>query len=193
MSLKRFFDLETTGFIDKTTRPHTCPQIIQYAIVTWQDGRLVDVQQRFVQPLIPVEDQAAKVNGYTPEYWDYRQASPFNQTDVALFHSLFNRQIVGGHNVLGFDLPILEAECNRLGFAAPDHDYHVVDTMPLGQILKDLGLSPSGKLADIVAARDLQTLMPVWAYPDRQRPHDAVFDACGAAEIYNEFLRRVQI
>jgi DNA polymerase III epsilon subunit-like protein len=186
MAIRRFFDLETTGLISAGI----CPQIIQYAFITWDDGKLVDLRARFVQPLIAVEAKAAECNGYTPEYWAEHGATPLCEADVQLFFQLMHKQAVGGHNILGFDLPVLKAECNRLGYAAPEHDYHVIDTMCYSQILKDLGLVQSASLAPVAEYLGLVAELPAFAYARHNKPHDAVFDAGLSAQLYSEMIVR---
>lgn len=182
----RFFDLETTGFIVNGV----CPQILQYAFVTWDDGKLVSATQRLVMPTIPCEPSAAKVNGFTPEAWQAAGATPLDAEDVKLFHSLMNNQFVGGHNVLGFDLPILKAECNRLGWAAPIHDYHVIETMSYALVLKALGLVSSASLKPVSEYLRLTEKLPAFAYPRPGRPHDAMHDAACSAELFSAFIAK---
>jgi DNA polymerase III epsilon subunit-like protein len=180
----RFFDLETTDFING----NKYPQIIQYAFVTWNDGLLVDVRQRYVMPTEPVTESAAKANGFDFNLWSSHSATPLNEADIRCFHELMGGQFVGGQNILGFDLPIIKAECNRLGFAAPVHDYHVVDTMPMSVVLQVLGLVPSASLKTISEYLKIQDKFPAFSYATGGKPHDAVYDAVASALVFNEYL-----
>ena len=179
-----FFDLETTGLIT----PGGFPQIVQYAFVTWEDGKLTTCRQRFVMPTIPVEPGAAKCNGFSEAYWKEREATPLCQADLAVFYEMMQGKLVGGQNVIAFDLPIIQAECNRLGFAAPLHDYHVADTMAYGLVLQALGLVRGASLSKVAEFLDLKKDIPAFGYPDRHRPHDAVFDAACSAQLFSEML-----
>jgi DNA polymerase III epsilon subunit-like protein len=186
-----FCDTETTDLIiDGPDGRKIYPQIIQYAFVTWEDGKLVNLHARLVQPTVPVQPGAAKANGYTPEYWAANGATPLNEQDIAAFHTLMNGQFIGGQNIMGFDLPVIAAECNRLGFAAPKHDYHVIETMSFGLVLQALGLVKSSSLKPVAEFLNLKEQLPVFGYPDRQRPHDAVFDAACSAQLFSEMLVR---
>lgn len=186
-----FFDLETTDLItDGPDGRRVYPQIIQYAFITWDDGRLTNMCARFVQPTVPVTESAARANGYTPELWAAHGATPLTPEDVGTFHRLMHGCLIGGQNILAFDLPVLGAECARLGFAAPKHDYHVIETMSFGLVLQALGLVKSCSLKPVSEYLDLRNKLPAFAWPRGDRAHDAVFDAALSAELFSEMLVR---
>jgi DNA polymerase III epsilon subunit-like protein len=83
-----------------------------------------DPFHRLVRPRLPVEEQAAAVNGYDPDRWE-REGVNY---DVAMrdLHAFLVEEepdiegiVWAGSNVLGFDLPFLRSEMAAAGLELP--------------------------------------------------------------------------
>lgn len=140
-----FIDTETTG-LDESSN-----QIISYCCQIWDSktGRGAK-WLRYVQPTIPVPDEAAKINGYDPSKWAANNAVPFDHSDADFLHSVIDYDrggmYVGGHGV-DFDLRFIKAEFARLGYAPPKHHYQTIDTRPMAAPLLLAGEAGPGSMS----------------------------------------------
>ena len=131
LELKRplvFFDLETTGIDVATDR------IIQIAVVRLEKTPHVDNFTRteemwLVNPVVTIPEAATAIHGITNE--DVADMPTFAEVseEIAWW---FRDSDVCGHNVIRFDIPLLENEMKRAG-----NDFHVyggvIDTLRIFQ------------------------------------------------------------
>ncbi|HUT76357.1 MAG TPA: 3'-5' exonuclease [Polyangia bacterium] len=104
-----FFDLETTG-----TDPERDRIVELAAIKIRPDGTREEKCRRF-NPLMPIPKEATAIHGITDE--DVRDEPSFDkvakgQKGIAAY---FAGCDLGGYNVINFDIPMLQAELERVG------------------------------------------------------------------------------
>ncbi|PIE13289.1 MAG: hypothetical protein CSA66_08380, partial [Proteobacteria bacterium] len=143
------------------------------------DARRLEVLDRAewrVMPCGPVDPRAAAINGYDESEWR-RTSTPPSVAAVEAW-TMLDGATVAGHNLVGFDLPFIEAFFARFGLAAPWGHRHL-DTQTYAQQLVALGLSESGSLVASCEALGL----------DYDRPHRAMSDAQACADVHLEMTR----
>ncbi|MBE1727431.1 hypothetical protein HFM82_14515 [Lactobacillus plantarum] len=112
------FDIETTGlnrFED---------EIIQISALKYQDDKLVDQFNSFVNPHRNLEQNIMYLTGITDADLE---SAPEPEDVIAEFTAFMNNLPLIGHNIIKFDLPFMIAK----GFYLPDID--ALDTVPLAQ------------------------------------------------------------
>lgn len=118
MNLKdiAWLDTETTGLDVENDR------IVELAIVRGNSSMLT----RF-SPGYPMPPEAEAIHGISDA--DLVGMGRFTEErGVAVLKAL--GRIVGGYNIIGYDLPLLEAELRRVGLVLPN-DLRVIDLKPL--------------------------------------------------------------
>lgn len=104
-----FFDFETTGLSPTRSR------IVQIGAV--RENPVSGEQEKFselVDPEEPIPEGAAMVHGITDDMIRTRRPPPFR--DIAdRFVMFLGQHAIGGHNLLRYDLPLLQAELVRAG------------------------------------------------------------------------------
>jgi DNA polymerase III epsilon subunit-like protein len=100
------FDLETTGLEDA--------HVVEFGASIFRAGAYVAGGSQYAKPGKPIEDQATGVHKITnaqvankPPFADFlpRLRDKFESTDLVV-----------GYNCVDFDVPIIDAECERAGF-----------------------------------------------------------------------------
>lgn len=76
------------------------------------DGPNVDIRSRLINPTVPIPPEATAVHGITDE--DVAGEPTFAQIATSLLEHLTGVDF-GGFNIVGYDLPLLEAEFARCG------------------------------------------------------------------------------
>ena len=101
-----FFDLETTGL--STTRS----RIVEIAMVRQWDNGAREFWSHLVNPQEPIPAAASAVHGWRDS--DVQGQPTFRQlaADIVAF---IGPHDLGGHNLLRYDLPLLQAELQRAG------------------------------------------------------------------------------
>jgi len=129
-------DTETTGLDVRQDR------VFEIGLVTFEAGQEVRRFAPLLNPERPMATEASAKTGVKDE--DLADKPRFADV-VDEFVSLIEGQVIVGYNVLGFDIPILESEMQRLGRSLPSCP--VVDALLLAR-----GLVKSGRhtLADMV-------------------------------------------
>ena len=140
-----FVDVETTG-LDPWTHA-----IVEVAVLRVDPDTyaMLDQFQSRVRPPpdVPVEADAARLNGYSPEAWADAPAEAEVLPRVA---EALRGSLVAGHNV-AFDWSFLRAAFRRAGVVPADVDHHLLDTASLAWPLLRRGRVPSLSLRVLCA------------------------------------------
>lgn len=106
-----FLDAESTGVNTEEDR------IVELTLARFEPGEKAppEIKSRLINPTIPIPPEATAVHGITD--LDVENEPPFSAIASSLYHQLDTDVDFGGFNIVGFDLPILEAEFGRCGFA----------------------------------------------------------------------------
>jgi DNA polymerase III alpha subunit (gram-positive type) len=140
-----WIDTETT---DVPERNPNC-EIIAYCLQVWDNGQLFPMTTVYLLPTGPVAEEAAKVNGYTPQEWQRRGAvRPFDMSDAQFLVGAMSDQIIGGHNT-AFDVDMIQRTLKRGGLAPLKINYRKVDTQAQAQALVSLGLIQTASLVNV--------------------------------------------
>jgi DNA polymerase-3 subunit epsilon len=117
-----FFDLETTGTNVELDR------IVEIAVIThFPDGRS-ETWRALINPQRHIPASASKIHGITDA--DVCDALTFPEVASDLAARLYGSDLAG-FNILGFDLPMLEAEFRRAKVAFTADGRALVDAMKL--------------------------------------------------------------
>lgn len=180
------FDFETTG-LSANAAP------IQVAAVILDDN-LVEVEsyEAFMRPFEGCELHPVAMEMHGKKGRSLETLLRFGEHPFWVFHKIANlithysvrngdcRLIPAGHNVTGFDLPILRRSFERYGIGNVPLDYHALDSMSLAfGLLKFKGKIPNVKL---------ETLAKYYGIEFKGAgAHDAMSDVRVTAEV----LRRL--
>lgn len=110
-------DLETTGLNPRLDK------IVEIAILTVENGEVVDVFDTLVNPGIMIPFAASRVNNITD---DMVRGEPTLESLIAKIHTLLDGKIVTGYNVT-FDIGFLDQAFYDVGL--------IVDQMPFFDVL----------------------------------------------------------
>lgn len=126
------FDLETTGPNVATDR------IVDISIVTRLPDGGVERWSSLVNPGMPIPKSATEVHGITDAM--VSMAPPFIEVATEVLNRLEGCDL-GGFNVSGFDLPLLQAELARCAMSLDMAGRHVVDALSIfrAKEKRDLG------------------------------------------------------
>jgi DNA polymerase-3 subunit epsilon len=120
------FDLETTG-----TDP-VKDRIVQMAVIKLRpDGKQIRASKLF-NPGVPIPHGASAVHGITDDR--VANESGFDEVAHGNLHGFLSGCDLGGYNVVGFDVPLLQAEFARAGVPLVLKGVHVVDACLLFRI-----------------------------------------------------------
>lgn len=113
-----FLDIEGTGTDFEKDR------IVEISTVRFDVDDSVDRDTRRLNPGVPIPESATKIHGITDA--DVADSESFADYAPTLFELLDDADF-GGFNIVGYDLPILEAEFRRVGFVFDWIDRSCVD------------------------------------------------------------------
>lgn len=130
------FDTETTGLSFQDDR------IFEIGLVSFENGVAVDNWGPMVDPIKALSKESLEKTGVTDD--DLKGKPVFASIGPEIVDRMAGK-IVVGYNILGFDLPMLEAELRRNGLAMPE--FAAVDALVFAR-----GLVKSGRhtLSDMV-------------------------------------------
>lgn len=112
------FDIESTGVSPMRDR------IVEIAVIKlFPDGTRQETVRR-LNPQMPIPAAATAVHGITDA--DVADCPCFNDIAEKLFNYLADCDL-GGYNITGFDVPLLEAEFKRAGYEFKGADHKIVD------------------------------------------------------------------
>ncbi len=101
-----FFDLESTGVVPQRDR------IVEIAVLMIRPNGTTQSNVRRLNPEMPIPPGATKIHGITDQ--DVANCPTFADIAEKLFHYLDNCDL-GGYNISGFDVPLLQSEFKRAG------------------------------------------------------------------------------
>ncbi len=131
-----FFDIESTGINVKTDR------IIDLGIVRILPRHQREAFSFRVHPGMPIPRESSEVHGITDE--DVEHCPPFSEVAERV-RELFTDVDLAGFNILRFDIPLLEMECNRAGSPLDLREARVVDAQRIFHIKEPRDLSAALK------------------------------------------------
>lgn len=165
-------DLETSG------RNHRYHEILEIAAIR-VDPHTYQERSRFVakvRPTMPVDPEAAAINGYTPEGW--RDAISLDEGLRGLFPIIEGARWVGSKP--DFDFGFVETNARACGRAMPELATHrLVDVSAMAEPLIVAGAIKSGGL------EALRKFFKV----DTGPAHRAENDALAVLQVYRSLLR----
>jgi len=154
-----FIDVETTG-----AKPNS-DRIVELSILKISSSGEREYKSHRINPGMPIPLQATAVHGITND--DVADEPMFRQFAKSIRDFLDNCD-VAGFNVIGFDLPCLEAEFNRAGVEFSRKDRQLVDSMVIFHRREP---------------RDLAAAYMKYCGKEHKRAHEAEEDANVAAEV----------
>lgn len=157
------FDLETTGLQRNTAR------IIEYGgfLNGVETSALIDCGE-------PIPDIITKITGITQAHINKNGIPWEDFANETLMPVLEASEYYGGHNVLGFDIPILRNNLKRIGLKMPERPF--VDTLLIAKrYLKDL---KNNKLGTVCSHYDIYI----------ENAHRAVDDSKANAEMLQKLI-----
>ncbi len=161
------FDIETTGLSRETDR------IIEIGAVRFQNGRIVDTFNTFVDPERTIPQKIVELTGITDEMV---QGAPSLREAIETFLNFAGDRVLAAHNAT-FDVDFITRSCRELGI---DYAPTFIDTRNMSR-----GLLPTLKRFD------LDTISAELAIPEFNH-HRASDDAGAVAYILFDFLRRMK-
>ena len=123
------YDLETSGLKSSTSKILSC-SAIKYK---YEDGRFTEIDRidQFINPCLPIPEEASKVNGITNERVA-NEPDEWEAFEKILFPFFGTNPILGGYNIEKFDNKFMEALWLRAGGEIFKPDL-VVDVMRMVQ------------------------------------------------------------
>jgi DNA polymerase-3 subunit epsilon len=157
-------DIETTGLDPATDR------LTEIGLVFYRDTVRVGEYTQKINPEREVSVKAAQITGYT---WASLKDEPVWSEIGKLAHKLLSRaDVIVGHNIVGFDMPFMKAEFERIGLTLPDRP--LMDTQTGSRWATGDGKVPS--LKDVAWSLGFEY--------DTLRAHSASYDAELALQCY---------
>ncbi|MCM1528801.1 MAG: 3'-5' exonuclease [Alistipes sp.] len=126
------FDLETTGLGIQTL------EIIEIGALRVRDDRVVDTFQYLVKPRKPIDPRSTAINHITD---GMVKNAPGIEHVLPLFADFIGNDIIMGHNINRFDMPIIRRYFSMLLDRNVDND--TFDTLPYAKMRFDSDTSCS--------------------------------------------------
>jgi len=140
-----WLDTETSGLIPGTNGIIEIACLVQDVETFGQaNGKFEQFEALVCPGDVEYSEKALEVNGVT-----YEEIQTFEPIDVALARmdkKVKYRDIIAGHNVAGFDIPMLKAAYKKAGIKWR-WSHHCIDTMVMANFLKFWGLLPAKSLS----------------------------------------------
>lgn len=164
-----FFDLEATDK-DVATARITQISILKINHNPSKNGDRPAVQQytSYFNPMTPVTPEAQAITGLTNEFLNDK---PLFADEASIILSLFSDAVIGGHNIMIFDLPLLMEELLRAGRDLPKN-IQIIDTYRMFEKILPRTLASTYKH---FVGEDLDTT----------KAHDAEFDTLASMHIFS--------
>lgn len=131
-----FFDLETTGLDINSDR------IIQFAAVKVLTDGTREMMNQFIDPLMPIKQEATDVHGYTT--MDLVGCPIMEEIALDIIAFIGDADIAG-YNIIRFDLPLLIEELGRCKVALDVSTRHIVDLYNIYRGLRPANLATAYK------------------------------------------------
>lgn len=158
------FDLETTGLSVKTA------EIIEISAIKMEDWEMSDCFNTFVKPSRPIPYKITKLTGITNA--DVANAPKISEV-LPEFLKFIGDEILLGHNILCYDLPILRRIAEELHFSIPDI---YIDTVQIAR--RELPELPNHKLETLCQYYNVKN----------DEAHRAMSDAMATARVYEKLV-----
>ena len=159
-------DIETTGLGSDA-------RIIELGAVRIRHGRKVAEYSQLVNPEVPIPSKVTQITGITDR--DVRRQPTISKA-LPRFLAFCGKDMLLGHNIERFDLPIIAKEAERVGVTMPYVEF--VDTLEVSQSL--LPQLDRHRVVDLIRYFGI-------AQTERHRAAD---DAAQTAQIF-EYLKRL--
>lgn len=158
-----FFDLETTG-LARTS------DILEFGAVFCDENmNVTDTYNEYFLYYDEVPSGASKVHGLTREKLEFLAERDFLAAASDVFKKVTCKDtMLCGHNILRYDIPVLQTNLSRAGITLNVPSSKCIDTL----LLARSNLPGSHKLADAVATAASQTGVTVKALTEK---FDAIF------------------
>ncbi len=101
------FDLETTSAVPATT------QIVEIGAIKVENGVETQTFSTLVKPTVPIPPEATRINHISDDMVEF--APPIEQV-LPDFYKFCNGATLVGHNIEGFDLPIVQRIGSEMGY-----------------------------------------------------------------------------
>lgn len=173
-----FFDLETTGL--ECARGPSQSRALRIALLVVRPDGTEEAKERLLNPGVPIAKEACAVHGISD--LAVAQQPRFGQVAKSL-RGLLDGCWWAGYNVLGFDVPILLGEFERVGVPAPK-PLGVIDVFRLARLVIPPSPGKRMRLEDVVQA--------VVGVP-MEGAHDALQDVLATANVLDCLVAQEKI
>ncbi len=129
-------DTETTGLDVKNDR------IFEIGLVTFENGQRIETWGELIDPTVELDEKVVETTGVTTA--DVAGKPLFAEV-VGGIESRIRDRVVVGYNILGFDMPILGSEFDRLSRPVPP--CQVIDALIFARQLVKAGRHRLGDMA----------------------------------------------
>ena len=126
-----FFDTETTGLNVVSDR------IVQIGAIKMLPEGNTEEKNVLINPGMPIPPESTEIHGITDEM--VKNAATFDKVSRSMLE-WFRGCDLAGHNICGFDIPIIAEEFSRCGITFPDESNSFIDTYKLEKIVNSQGL-----------------------------------------------------
>ena len=127
-----FIDIETTGLSKQEDR------IVEISITKVHLDGKEEILNSLINPEKPISHEATKIHGIRDE--DVKGKPSFKEFALEVSNFIENCDLCG-FNIIGFDLPFLEAEFKRVGIDYSNEGRKVIDVMRIYHKLEPRDLS----------------------------------------------------
>ncbi|RYM96096.1 3'-5' exonuclease [Bifidobacterium animalis] len=155
-------DIETTGLDTQNDR------IVELGAIRVRNGRPSGSFSQLVNPNVPIPEKTTEITGITA---NDVIGHPGTVQALASFAAFIGDDILLGHNIRRFDLPMIQAELARNGL--PPLQNQTLDTLPLAQSIFP---GERNRLVDLIRRLDIA----------QTESHRAADDALQTAEVYEK-------
>lgn len=158
MTIIAGLDIETSGLEQPLGH-----RIMEIAVGFYDEtGKRLGAWEQRVNPERPVDPKAQEVHGIA--FTDVADCPVWSEVAPKVVKLLSKAQVVVAHNGVGFDMPFVTAELERVGLAMPE--VKVIDTMLEGRWATPLGKLPN--LGELCFATGV--------HYDKAKAHGAMYD-----------------
>jgi len=160
------FDLETTGINVSKDR------IVQIAMIRVEPDGERKIMSTLVNPQCAIPPESTAVHGIKDEH--VRSAPSFSQLRAEVEEMLEGADLAG-YNMVGFDLPLLEAEVRREGGRLDTREARLLDAMVIFKLME---------------RRDLTSAVRFYCDRELEGAHSAEADALATLDVLDAQIGR---
>jgi len=188
------FDVETTGFIKEGTQDFSnldnYPRVVQLAFQLHDaKGKLLQQYSQIIKPNgFEIPYDAAKVHKITTER-ALKEGIDLSQALLDFVNALQQAQVIAGHNIISYDIPVITAEFIRAGLDKNLIERkEPIDTCTSKEVINFCGLK-GGKGGGLKTPK-LEELYEKLFGVKFELAHNAAFDVQANAQSFFELLKR---